>query len=157
MTFWNLLLSMVYSGLLVIYVAWDQFNTMQPGIFTWTLKWYVNSWSRAMLTKKRSNCKKRVLDSKNAQDFEKCSKCSGDVQTSLVTPQTSSPLCRGKNTLWGIVKCWQAWSSQPNKGVQKPSCSELKKGRFENACGTFFNLRSFARICARFAPSLCAL
>jgi hypothetical protein len=49
--------------------------------------------------KKRSNCKKRVLDSKNAQDFEKCSKCSGDVQTSLVTPQTSSPLCRGKNTL----------------------------------------------------------
>jgi hypothetical protein len=61
-----------------------------------------------------------------------------------------------KNALWGIVTCWQAWSNQtkgsPNIKIreQKPSCSELKKGRSENESGAFFKfapvLREFALV-----------
>jgi hypothetical protein len=80
-----------------------------------------------------------------------------------------------KNALWGIVKCWQAWSSQQNKGVAKhcwhqntraksPHAQNWKRADLKTKVVPFLNLRSFARIyarfawiCARFAPSLRAL
>ena len=51
---------------------------------------------REMLTKKTLKLQKTCVRLKNCSTCKKCSECSEDVQTSLVTPQTSSPLCRGQ-------------------------------------------------------------
>ena len=114
--------------------------------------------------RKHSNCKKRVLDSKNALYAKKCSECSEDVQTSLVTPQTSSPLCRGQ-------KCSLRYShmltglKQSNKGVTnhqntwaKALMLRIEKGPIWKRKWCLFEICArFAWICARFPPSLHAL
>ena len=119
---------------------------------------------------KNASCQVRLLHSK-CSIFLEMSK-----HHQLPHKCSSSTLCPGKNNLWGIVKSWQPWGSRNNKGVTKHwwhqntwaksphNDQKWTKGRSENASGTFFYVRSFARICAcfaricnRFAPILWAL
>ena len=119
---------------------------------TWTLKWYVNLCSREILTKNARTAKcVCYLDSKNAQDFEKCSKRFWRCPNITCYPTNQQPaLPWKKNTLWGIVKCWQAWSSQPNKGSKSPHAQNWKRADLKTHVVPFL-------ICARlreFAPFL---
>ena len=149
MTFWNLLLSMVYSGLLVCCMRPIQHNA------TWHLYLDPQVVRKFMI---EGNAHKKTLELQKAcVRFKKCSICSTNDVLKMskyhLLPHKPAARLAVKKKLFKdlevIVKCWQAWSSQQNKGVTKhwwhqntsaksPHAQNWKKGRSENASGTFF-------------------